>query len=100
MILRYCAPFFLLAVFIADAFAQTGAITGRVYSGVDPVIQANVGLQGTSRGGVTDDDGKFSITRVPAGSYTLAVSAVGFKKLEQEISIKEGETLELKLQME
>jgi len=37
---------------------------------------------GASRTSVTNDNGEFAISGVPAGGYTLAVSAAGFKTLE------------------
>lgn len=98
--LRILSAALLFLAACSTAFGQTGAISGQILSGLEPVVQANVGLQGTPRGAVTDHDGKFTISRIPAGAYTLAVSAVGYKKLEQTVTVQEGKTLELKLQLE
>src|SRR5204862_3226235 len=39
----------------------------------------------------------FSITRVPAGNYTLMVTSIGFDTISQAISLKQGEILTKKI---
>lgn len=67
---------------------QTGNITGIVSSETESVPFANVGLMGTSYGGACDVDGKFNISNIPYGKYTIQVSAIGFKTFKQEIEVK------------
>ncbi|MEE8149801.1 MAG: carboxypeptidase-like regulatory domain-containing protein, partial [candidate division Zixibacteria bacterium] len=53
--------------------AVSGRITGVIRStetGDDPVPGANVSVIGTSLGGVTDANGKYTILNVPVGTYT------------------------------
>ena len=45
------------------------------------VVGANVTLQGTFLGAATDANGKFSIARVPVGSYALTVSMIGYERI-------------------
>lgn len=75
-------------------FAQetSGEIRGTVTeaSHGDPLIGANVLLVGTTIGGVTDLEGKFSIKRVPAGQYTVAVRFVGYKQSSKEVTVRAG----------
>jgi TonB-dependent receptor len=47
---------------------------------------ANVVLAGTSMGAATDMDGRYVILNVPAGSYTIHVTYIGY--VEQNIAIK------------
>ncbi len=77
----------LLAAFTA-AFAQ-GTITGVVSDSAkaDPLIGANVYLVGTALGSVSDIEGKFRIVGVPAGSYTLRISYIGYRTKNLAIQI-------------
>ena len=70
----------LLSLFIGiAAFAQT-TVTGVVTSAEDglPVIGASVFVQGTSNGTITDNDGSFALSNVPAGA-SLVFSYIGMK---------------------
>jgi outer membrane receptor for ferrienterochelin and colicins len=79
-------------------FAQTGAIAGRVTSAStgEPVARANVqALVGTERraSATADDSGRYRISALPAGRYTVAVSRVGdqVRRLENVV-VRDGET--------
>lgn len=83
----------LLAV--PDVHAQaTGTVTGRITDGAtdDPVPGATVRLEGTTRGASADVDGNYTIENVPAGSYTLRVSFVGYRSYETQVSVAAGQT--------
>src|SRR5690606_6499572 len=70
-----------LALFIApDAFAQSGKLSGRVVDAVtkEPLVGANVVIQGTTIGNATDVDGYFNILNVAAGTYALRASLIGY----------------------
>lgn len=70
--------------------AQTSGVQGIVISAEDgePVIGASVLVKGTTVGAVTDIDGKFTITNLPAAAKTLQVSFVGM--LTSEAAIRPG----------
>jgi outer membrane receptor protein involved in Fe transport len=60
---------------------ETGKISGVITDDLgDPVIGANVLVQGTHFGAAADIDGYFYINNVPPGTYTLVVSSVGYAK--------------------
>jgi outer membrane receptor protein involved in Fe transport len=61
---------------------QTGKIAGRVLSAGEnePIIGANVTVQGTYLGAATDLDGYYTINNIPPGTYTVAVTYVGYRK--------------------
>jgi len=78
--------------FIATTFilAQTGIIKGRVYNSInnDPVMFANVVIEGTTKGATTDIEGNYEITALEPGIYNVKVTYIGFKdKTEYEIEI-------------
>jgi hypothetical protein len=78
----------ILTLSIHSLFAQSisSSISGLVHdkSG-QPVNQASILLRGTPYVGSSDDEGRFKIN-VPAGSYSLIISRVGF--LEQVLQVK------------
>ena len=80
--------FFLIALaFSASAvFAgSTGKIAGNVVekSTGETLPGANVVIEGTTLGAVTDPDGNYFIINVPPGSYTVSASMVGYHKATQ-----------------
>lgn len=79
--------------------AQTANIRGFVYfkETGEPAIFTTVYLKGTTHGVNTNVDGYFSITQVPAGTYTLMVSYLGYDTLRESITVKGGEILTRKL---
>lgn len=78
----------LLMAFVisgAIAFAQNKTVTGTVVDNYgEPVLGANVIVAGTTNGAVTDFDGNFSITDVPANA-TLKVSFIGY--VSQDVAL-------------
>ena len=70
------------------AFAQTRTVTGTVTSAEDglPAIGASVMVKGTTIGAVTDVDGRFVLTGVPANATTLEISSIGM--VTQEVPIR------------
>ncbi|MDF7811727.1 SusC/RagA family TonB-linked outer membrane protein [Hymenobacter sp. YC55] len=70
-----------------------GTITGRVVdANGEGLPGVTVVLEGTSLGASTDAIGAYSISNVPAGSYTLVTSYVGFKANRTPITVTEGGT--------
>lgn len=65
-----------------------GMISGKILSSHKKAVDyATVRLDGTSYGCHTDQQGIYHIT-APAGNYRLIVSAVGYKTIEHDITIK------------
>lgn len=87
--MKRLALFFLsLTISLGWALAQNRTITGTVISSEDnePVIAANVVVEGNaSIGVVTDQNGKFKIS-VPANAKRLVFSYVGLKTQTVEIT--------------
>lgn len=85
-------------LFVVGAFAQ-GTVRGFVYDEKtgEPMIFTNVFLKGTTMGIATDVNGFYSITKIPAGSYTLMTTAMGYDTSSVEITIKGNEIISKKL---
>ena len=71
---------FLLPVFVALYAGVTGKISGEVTDADtgEPVIGANVVVEGTSYGAAADLFGQYFILNIPPGVYNLVVTAVGY----------------------
>src|ERR1700712_1519759 len=71
------------------AHAQaTGGVSGTVTSeGGAPVPGAQVSIANLRLGPVTGDDGRYTITRVPSGTYVLRVNRLGFRANQQSVSV-------------
>lgn len=61
----------------------TGKLSGRVFdqSTDDPLVGANVIIEGTTMGASTDQDGYYFIINVPPGVYSVSVSYIGYEKV-------------------
>jgi hypothetical protein len=95
--LKILSAIAVLFLFLSSSsFSQTGVIRGFVYDKktTEPVIGCNVYLgDGTVWGSVADVNGFFTVSKVPAGKYTLVASAVGFLKFSKEVEVVDGRIL-------
>ena len=97
---RLGAALVLLALGTAAAAAQTGTLSGTVVDGDlrESVIGANVRIDGTALGAATDLDGDYRIPAIPAGTYTVRFSYVGFEtQAVSGVVIQPGQTTELNI---
>ena len=90
----------LACFFSITVFSQSREISGRITesSTGDPITGANVVIKGTTKGTVSDSDGRFSLT-IGENQNTLIVSFVGYQTKEEQIEVKKGQTVNLKLQI-
>ncbi len=80
---------------------STGQIKGKITSeDGEPAIGATIMIVGTSQGGNADLDGKFTILRVDAGTYSLKISHNAYKTVVIEnVVVKADLTTEQNLVM-
>ncbi|MEI6884608.1 MAG: carboxypeptidase-like regulatory domain-containing protein [Bacteroidota bacterium] len=89
--------FFLSAQF--SSTAQNAIIRGFVYekeSG-EPALYTNVYLYKTTFGATTDQNGFFTISKIPAGDYILMVTYIGFDTLKIPIKVQKNDLFTKKL---
>ena len=91
--------FILLSV--GFGFSQ-GSIAGTVTDATtgEPVIGANVVVQGTQVGSATDMEGKFLIKNIPAGTYIVQVSFITYKAHTiPDVIVENGKRLTIDVQL-
>ena len=59
-----------------------------------PLPSANVFLEGTQTGTITDLNGEFRLPLDP-GSYTIVASYMGYESQQQEVTLQEGQNVKL-----
>ena len=86
---------FLLPVIL---YSQAGTVAGKVSSttgetlpGVNVVIQ----IQALTLGSVTDPNGNFTISNVPAGKHKVISRLIGYRSETKEINVDVGQIAEL-----
>jgi TonB-dependent receptor len=91
-----------LVLWSGVSYAQTaGLIVGRVLDGADgsPLWGVNVTIKGTSLGASTNDEGRFKISNVPPGTYTLSISYLGYEKAERQVRLDVGATADVEVRL-
>lgn len=91
---------FLLSGTILKA-QDIGGIKGFVYDDAngEAISYVSVVLKGTSYSTTTDELGFFSITRIPAGNYTVVIGMLGYETYTKNITIRAGETQNVRAQL-
>ncbi|MBB6609738.1 TonB-dependent receptor [Pontibacter sp. Tf4] len=86
-----------LLCFTGVAMAQTGSITGRIIGSdtQEPLIGASVLVEKTTKGATTDANGGFTITGVPAGTYNLRITYIGYSETRVSVTVTDGGTASL-----
>lgn len=103
-LVRHLVPVLVGSMFWAVQLGaqDAGSITGRVVDGTtqQPLAEVNVLIEGTQRGTLTRNDGSFTLSGVPAGSYRLRLTRIGYGPLRQDVTLAAGatETVQLTLQ--
>lgn len=85
----------LFVIVGATVFAQTGKISGKVSDRKtgETLIGVTLKIKGSSKGSSTDAEGKFSLTALAAGMYSIEASYVGYTtKSITDIAVKDNGT--------
>lgn len=93
-----------MAVLLLTPAAQsgtTGKLTGMVKNeNGQPVVGANIRIEGLRIGALSDDDGRFFLLGVPAGEYPVRANLLGYAPfLAEHVTITPDFTTELNIEM-
>ncbi|HET6637326.1 MAG TPA: TonB-dependent receptor, partial [Gemmatimonadota bacterium] len=96
------ATFAILALSGSAAFAQvTGKVIGTVTDSEtgQPLVGAQVVVEGTNLGNVTNEDGYYFINNVPVGLEQLTAQYLGYQTTTNEQRILAGQTMTVDFQL-
>lgn len=82
------------------AFAQNGTLSGKIIDAktMEPIIGANVVIEGTTVGSATDLDGIFEIKNLKPGTYSVVVSFVTYKtQVVKDVVVEGGKVTSLEV---
>ncbi len=101
---RQLIPGIILFCFIFpySILAVNNAIKGIVIDAQTrkPLQNADVFIEATSFGTVSDSEGKFNIQNIPPGNYKFRVNFIGYQSYEKLIGLMDDQTLSLKVLLE
>ncbi len=89
----------LFAVTIMGVSAQSYTLSGEVkdFSSGETLLGATVYDKTKGKGAITNEYGFYSLT-LPAGTYSLTVSYIGFQELTYEVNLNKNQRLDFELQ--
>src|SRR6476646_4062177 len=102
---RYMIPMLVAGLLLAGsqlrAQGSTGTISGRVVDSASQqgVANVNIVVMGGQRGTLSRDDGGFTLTGVPTGTYTVRASRIGFRPQTQTAVVNAGSTVSVQFVM-
>ncbi|MFD0750944.1 TonB-dependent receptor domain-containing protein [Mucilaginibacter calamicampi] len=72
-----------------------GTVRGKVVTAKnEPAAYVSIGLEGTTHGSTTNEQGEFSF-RAPAGTYKLVISYVGVERVEIPVTINAAQSTDV-----
>lgn len=74
---------------------ELGRITGEVRTSpaARPLEGAQVSLEGTAMGSLTNEQGRYLILNVPPGDYAVRVTMLGYGTERQEVTVRPGSSV-------
>ena len=94
---------YLTITFVFALQAQEyGTISGFVRDEAtgEPLSYANVFIKDSNKGGITNLDGYYVLTQVPADSGEIIVSIIGFAMATQKFDLEAGKNLRLDFRLQ
>jgi len=85
-----------------SAFSQKyGAVKGKVTDAdsKERLMYATIVIKGTTRGTTSDIEGKYILTNLAPGEYTLDFSFIGYEKVERTVQVEAGKTVVVNVEL-
>jgi len=84
-----------------NCFAQTsGSIKGKITTSDNkPAEGVSVIIKNTGKNAVADNTGAFEIKSLTPGTYTLQLSLIGYKDVEQDVTVKSSEATPIDIKL-
>ncbi|MBD3274081.1 MAG: TonB-dependent receptor, partial [Candidatus Marinimicrobia bacterium] len=66
----------------------------------EPLAGANIMLTSLEMGASTNQNGRFTISQIPSGTYKVSVSFIGYESKTQTVGLSSGEVKEIRFELE
>lgn len=85
----------------APALAQTGTVQGQVTDANSsrPLSNAQIVIEGTGIGMLTNSSGRFVLLNVPVGEQVVHVTLIGYEEMRQTVTVSADQTASVDIQM-
>ena len=92
---------FHLSIQLSSQTKNYHTIMGNVYDEESgkPLPFVNVFLDGTTLGSSTDQNGKYSINKIPRGSYRIIASMVGYQRDDRDVQLFDKSTITINFEL-
>ncbi|MCY3546710.1 MAG: SusC/RagA family TonB-linked outer membrane protein [Gemmatimonadetes bacterium] len=89
-----CLALLASLAFASAAAAQTGTVTGQVTDGASgrPLESAQVYIEGTALGTLTNSQGRYLFVNAPPGTHTVIAELVGYRSGSETVTVTAGGT--------
>ena len=100
--MRYLCILIFTLIFTNLTLAQNGTISGVVTDAKtgQPLSRANITVEDSYMGAMSNNRGKFQIEKITAGHQTVVVSYMGYETTKLTIDVKSNETTEVSVELE
>ncbi len=74
---------------------QAGTVTGRVTDsqGGAPIASVQIFIEGLNLGALTQQNGRYLLVNVPAGTHTVTAARIGYGTVTREVTVGAGATV-------
>ena len=90
-----------LGIRVEEATPIVGSLTGQVTDAgsARPLSAAQVFIEGTGLGGLTNASGRYLIINIPAGAHTLRVELIGYAGTSQEVTVADDQATSVNFEL-
>src|SRR5688500_11680656 len=96
-VMRKRQRLYTLVALLAMAVPQLDAqqITGRVLNGAtnEPLTAVQVFIAGSGIGALTQQNGRYLLLNVPAGTHAVTAERIGYQSVTQQVTVTAGQTV-------
>jgi outer membrane receptor for ferrienterochelin and colicins len=78
----------IFALLVQLSMSQTASISGKISDENTVLLGVSVSIQNMNIGAVTNNDGEYSIGDLEDGTYTLRISYIGYRTIEEIVEMK------------
>ncbi|MEL6718086.1 MAG: TonB-dependent receptor [Bacteroidota bacterium] len=97
--MKKCSHILFLLLLSAALSAQKASLSGIISADGAALPFANITIEDSNIGSTSNGNGRYELSGLEAGDYTLVVSYIGYLPLKKKVSLKNNERLELDFEM-